>query len=1557
MAIKTLFFRVTQSLVVSGTATVKSLSETPGNATHNNTGTVHNSNVKNGTNTTTDMQVVPLQTGVTAAIPTSVPNSKGWIFDTAGSDAGTYDAGTWQFNVQTQYETTALPDVNVVAVMYVVTATSTAVTKVSQPIVLSRSATAVDIPTTPGTRISWTATGVPSITLASGEYLYFEFAYRGVSGGVNNRHYTLISETGPLSGDSGSANNYGSIVTPNFGTGGGGGVAVDLSGSCSATFTSSGVVSVTKPLSGSTTVTTVASASASVAKPLTGSASIVTSATGDVTTGAGGVAVALSGACSITTTVSGSATKHVPIVGANAFAFSAAGVISKALNLAGSTGIAFSSSGALAGPAPTVQVVNSSTHQSPSANPYVITHTFTPATATAGNCLLLTISMSGAADNEITGITDDKSNTWGRVDAHFANGRTVEIWAAPNCNAGAPAITVNTTNYVGRYYTYREVSGLATTSPADVTNVGSNAAATSHTTAATANTSQADEFVLVAFVTDVHNAVYSITSGSNYTGLLSISPATVEAYTSGGSAYKIVSAIGAQTGAITTNVAANSASIVATFKVGVAAVPNTPTKIRIFKTNGGAKLLWESNGTGHKIYQSTTLNGTYTQVSGNPTTGAFTVTGLTNSQEYFFKIIATNSVGDSALSAAVRTIPTADIGNAEFISSLYEWNKRYVRFDGAIVRPPADGINGSYQSGYEDVVSEGQAYILDYSVQNNDKALFDLSEAWAYANLDRRNNGSLTTYLNLMGWHYDSANNVMYDWNSAHDADVDRMKALYYAHNRWGSAGTINYKARADAISDDLLSLMRLNSVTGKWHMPSDAVQSQNTPYEFNMSYFDPVACRVAAVNQTDTTKRDKWLSAVDGDYALSQKVLDYIFTPHTTTAKIPADWAYFNPTTNAVSPAQRNGASINNANFGFDAFRFLYRIYQDWVAYSEPRAKTVTADYKAFVAAKWAALSSVKAVWAHDGTLVGDYQLALFDYAAYLALILDDAGNTTAASIKTARIDPLYYSAGGFYAATAGDTANSYFGLSWAISGEMRRQAIYTNYIPAGVAVALSGSCTISVAASGSTSVTKSLSGSTSISTISNGSASVTKSMSGATTMALASNGNVSLAKSLSGATSIAFASTGSFTGSVSLSGSCTITTSASGNFNQTLRFAGSSTISTISNGSVGLAKSLSGATSVTTISNGSVGLTKSMGGSSSVSFVSASNLALAKSLGGSAAIAFVSAGGFVGTVSLSGSCAIALTTSGSFNQNLRFGGNTTISTITNGSVNLTKSMAGSSSLSLVSAGNATANFALSSSAAITLSASGGLLTTSTLSGNCSMTVTSNGSVNLVKSMSGASALVLGTTSNLSLAKLLSGSSAVAFTSSGGFLGSVSLSGSCGIAFVTTGSFRQSLRFAGTSSISTISNGSMDLVKRFGSSTSITTTSTGSTSLAKNLAGSSAITTNVGAALTVVINHHLSGAVTIEFVIDSAGVTLGKLLTGAVAITTSVAANLTTYETIFKLLLSSTGRVSTQWSADEIDSLWKARKTVSKWAADEVETVWDAENLMSDWNGELIHD
>jgi hypothetical protein len=234
--------------------------------------------------------------------------------------------------------------------------------------------------------------------------------------------------------------------------------------------------------------------------------------------------------------------------------------------------------------------------------------TFT-SNVTVGSLLVMCIT-SGAADT-IASVADTRGNTWTLVSAAASADRSTWLYYAANAVAGATTVTVTYTSGQNpdSAMIIREYSGVATTSPLDVSAVGNDGTAynQAHSTAATSTTTGASDLVVVAGGVSAASPTYA--AGSGYGNL--VSQAGFDLYTSSVMEDQILTAAGAQTGAYSTTSYVRGEAIVAAFKAasaggstktqtGVTRIYNPPHAVQYGTTRisggvySGPSLVWSS---------------------------------------------------------------------------------------------------------------------------------------------------------------------------------------------------------------------------------------------------------------------------------------------------------------------------------------------------------------------------------------------------------------------------------------------------------------------------------------------------------------------------------------------------------------------------------------------------------------------------------------------------------------------------------------------------------------------------------------------------------------------------------------------------------------------------------------------------------------------------------------------------------------------------------------------------------------------------------------------------
>jgi hypothetical protein len=169
-------------------------------------------------------------------------------------------------------------------------------------------------------------------------------------------------------------------------------------------------------------------------------------------------------------------------------------------------------------------------------------------TSTTGN---LFVASTGYCCAAFTSITDSKSNTYTNAVAEisFASVLGRQQYVAGGTGGGSHTFTVTGGSGFYASLSVSEISGAAA-SPLDKTATGTSTSGTSHTTAATATTSQANE-LLVGFGTTTSDTTFTTDTGAGWTERTNIATdLDTEGLLTG---TKIVSATGAYTFTYTTS--------------------------------------------------------------------------------------------------------------------------------------------------------------------------------------------------------------------------------------------------------------------------------------------------------------------------------------------------------------------------------------------------------------------------------------------------------------------------------------------------------------------------------------------------------------------------------------------------------------------------------------------------------------------------------------------------------------------------------------------------------------------------------------------------------------------------------------------------------------------------------------------------------------------------------------------------------------------------------------------------------------------------------------------
>ena len=298
---------------------------------------------------------------------------------------------------------------------------------------------------------------------------------------------------------------------------------------------------------------------------------------------------------------------------------------------------------------------------------------------------------------------------------------------------------------------------------------------------------------------------------------------------------------------------------------------------------------------------------------------------------------------------AHATTPTASPLTAQIRAVLQQawagYTKTFIEPDGRVIDPTRGGVT----------TSEGQGYALLRAAWMGDRQVFETVWSWTAANLEVPSDGHFASL-----W---SGGRVA-DSHSASDADSDIALALLYAARRFGSTALHEDALRVLGAmwQGEVVSINHMNILTaGNW------AKTQVSPGPvINPSYFAPYAYRTFAREDP----AHPWNTLVDSSYSMlnacTAATLD-----GTPGVGLPPNWCALSRATGAVV----SFPSIANADdYGYDAFRVMWRVALDALWNHEPRARQYL-EKSTFLRLQWQNASRLAAVYSHSGGVVGSYE------------------------------------------------------------------------------------------------------------------------------------------------------------------------------------------------------------------------------------------------------------------------------------------------------------------------------------------------------------------------------------------------------------------------------------------------------------------------------------------------------------------------------------------------------------------------------------------------------
>ncbi|HEX2912709.1 MAG TPA: glycosyl hydrolase family 8 [Chloroflexia bacterium] len=310
------------------------------------------------------------------------------------------------------------------------------------------------------------------------------------------------------------------------------------------------------------------------------------------------------------------------------------------------------------------------------------------------------------------------------------------------------------------------------------------------------------------------------------------------------------------------------------------------------------------------------------------------------------------------------------------------YKHNFIQADGRVIDPMFGNLT----------TSEGQSYALLRAVWMNDRASFDLALRWSQNNLQVRPGDKLFGYK----WGNDGNGNWrLVEVNSASDADVDIALALLFGSKRWNEA---SYQKQALELLNSIWN-REVVHVLGKPYLTAgDWAPAQAKP-TLNPSYLSPYAYRIFAT----VDRSHDWQGLVDTSYNVIKGCSETVFEG-VGGAHLPANWCAIDRTSGSYTVAQ--SYPDMNTNYGYDAFRTMWRVALDYTWFNEPRAFQFLTRSDA-----------LRQKWQQEGRLLAEYDHAgkpvqpredLAVYGGDLAnFLVTDAG--TAETIVKTKILPAF--------------------------------------------------------------------------------------------------------------------------------------------------------------------------------------------------------------------------------------------------------------------------------------------------------------------------------------------------------------------------------------------------------------------------------------------------------------------------------------------------------------------------------------------------------------------
>lgn len=265
--------------------------------------------------------------------------------------------------------------------------------------------------------------------------------------------------------------------------------------------------------------------------------------------------------------------------------------------------------------------------------------------------------------------------------------------------------------------------------------------------------------------------------------------------------------------------------------------------------------------------------------------------------------------------------------------------------------------------------SEGQAYTMLRAVWANDPSTF--ASTWQWTTLHLQRSDHLFSWL--WGKEPDGSGGILVrqgGQNTASDADTDIALALLMAYGRWHNHTYLN---EAQSIIQSIWQ-EEIVIVQGVPYLAADNVEktSSSSTIIINPSYFSPYAYRLFA----KVDKANDWQALIASSYELIRSA-SLAKLGADKSDDLPPDWIAMNRMTGSLQAVA--GLNHTTTDFGYDAFRVVWRVGLDWQWFHDGEALQTLKQF-GFLGSTWQRNHRLEAVYSHNGSAKADYaSLALY--------------------------------------------------------------------------------------------------------------------------------------------------------------------------------------------------------------------------------------------------------------------------------------------------------------------------------------------------------------------------------------------------------------------------------------------------------------------------------------------------------------------------------------------------------------------------------------------------